>query len=114
MDSNGMCIHPRIAGARRLAIERAPLTEIRGIIVRAKKVPDRFPSNEDSIGIELVGEALPRGSSVREDQKKYESVSDAQNASLKWLVKELAATLHVPLQPASAARGRNSSRPSVP
>jgi hypothetical protein len=30
----------------------------------AKKVPARFPSNEDSIGIELVGEALPRGSNV--------------------------------------------------
>ncbi len=62
-----------------------------------KKAPDRFPSNEDSIGIELVGQALPRGNSVPEDKKVFESVTTAQNASLAWLVSELAITLGVPL-----------------
>jgi len=177
LDSNGMCVHPRILNARRPTIERAAMTAVSGIIVhqtggataqsslssylqasangahflidrdgtiyqtaslhrqtwhvgklksrcllekrctptelkslskfnpraedkheRTKKAPDRFPSNEDSIGIELVGEPLPRGTSVREDQKKYEAVSAAQNASLKWLVQELTTTLKVPLR----------------
>lgn len=62
-----------------------------------KSVPDRFPSNHDSIGIELVGEALPRGSAVADAKKTYEQVTDAQNASLKWLVKELSATLNIAL-----------------
>ena len=63
-----------------------------------KSVPDRFPSNEDSIGIELVGEALPRGSSVPEQKKTYESVTEQQNASLHWLVSELALSLNIQLQ----------------
>jgi N-acetyl-anhydromuramyl-L-alanine amidase AmpD len=52
----------------------------------AKPFPERFPTNEDSIGIELVGKF---------DQKtgKYETVTDAQNASLRWLIKELATAL---------------------
>jgi N-acetyl-anhydromuramyl-L-alanine amidase AmpD len=64
---------------------------------RSKPTPDRFPSNQDSIGIELVGEALPRGASVPDEQKTYQLVSDEQNASLKWLIGELTATLAVPL-----------------
>ncbi len=52
-----------------------------------KKVfPDRYPSNNDSIGIELVGEALPRGNDVPDDKKVYETVSEKQNASLKRLI----------------------------
>jgi len=58
-----------------------------------KSVPDRFPSNEDSIGIELVGEALPRN--VPEPDRVYETVTAAQNASLKWLIASLSATLRV-------------------
>ena len=65
---------------------------------RIKRVPDRFPSNEDSIGIELVGEALPRGKLVPEDQKTYQAVSEVQNVALKWLVQELAGTFGVPLR----------------
>lgn len=61
----------------------------------AKQVPDRFPANIDSIGIEPVGEALPRGSAVPEDKKVYETVTEAQNASLAWLVRELSATLAI-------------------
>ncbi len=63
----------------------------------AKSVPDRFPSNEDSIGIELVGAALPRGNSIPEDKKVYETVTAQQNDSLKWLISELTITLKVPM-----------------
>jgi N-acetyl-anhydromuramyl-L-alanine amidase AmpD len=58
-------------------------------------VPDRFPANEDSIGIELVGEALPHGRSVPDAKKVYEQLTDAQNDSLKWLVAELSMTLNI-------------------
>jgi len=62
-----------------------------------KSVPDRFPSNQDAIGIELVGEALPRGTSIPEEQKTYEPVTEAQNKGHGWLVRELAVTLNLPL-----------------
>jgi N-acetyl-anhydromuramyl-L-alanine amidase AmpD len=48
----------------------------------AKSYPDRFPMNSDSIGIELVGSFLTK-------KKEYETVTDAQNTSLAWLVGEL-------------------------
>lgn len=55
-----------------------------------KPWPDRFPSNADSVGIECVGEwAGDRG------KEKYVPLTDAQNESLKWLVKELAGALGV-------------------
>lgn len=60
-----------------------------------KSTPDRFPSNQDSIGIELVGEALPRGNGIPEDKKVYEAVTSAQNDSLAWLVRELSITLKI-------------------
>jgi N-acetyl-anhydromuramyl-L-alanine amidase AmpD len=47
-----------------------------------KNYPDRFPSNEDSIGIELVG-------AYNKTTKQYEAVTAAQNNSLKWLLNEL-------------------------
>jgi len=56
----------------------------------AKAWPQRYPSNRDAIGIELVGRFLP-------DQARYESVGPEQNASLKWLVHTLAIALGVPL-----------------
>lgn len=52
-----------------------------------KQVPDRYPSNEDSIGIEIVGMA--------NKQKIYEPVTAQQIASLRWLVSELTSTLRV-------------------
>ena len=57
-----------------------------------KQVPERFPSNKDSIGIELVGEAFPTG-----PRKKmvYEQVTEEQNKSLKWLIDELCMSLSV-------------------
>jgi len=62
-----------------------------------KRAPDRYPSNEDSIGIELVGEALPRDSNTPDAQKRYQAVTEAQNASLRWLISELAQTLGSPM-----------------
>jgi N-acetylmuramoyl-L-alanine amidase len=45
---------------------------------KAKQVPDRYPSNDDSIGIELVGKVLANG--------MYETVTSDQNSSLGgWL-----------------------------
>lgn len=44
-----------------------------------KNYPDRYPSNEDSLGIEIVG-AFDAKSQV------YESVNKEQNSSLVWLV----------------------------
>lgn len=55
----------------------------------AKSVPDRFPSNRDSIGIELVGSTNPQG--------VYDTVPLAQNNALKWLVAELRILLGVAL-----------------
>lgn len=54
---------------------------------KAKQVPDRYPSNEDSVGIELVGKVLANG--------VYEAVTAAQNTSLRWLVSEIQTTLGV-------------------
>jgi N-acetyl-anhydromuramyl-L-alanine amidase AmpD len=62
-----------------------------------KSVPDRYPSNADAIGIELVGEALPRGGSTPDALKTYEPVTPAQNAALQWLIQELSNTLNIPL-----------------
>lgn len=62
-----------------------------------KKTPGRFPANHDSIGIELVGEALPRGDHIKDDKKTYETVTDAQNLSLKWLISVLTAAFDIPM-----------------
>lgn len=48
---------------------------------RKKSYPDRYPINNESIGIELVGKSI--------DSKNYEAVTPLQNASLQWLVGEL-------------------------
>jgi N-acetyl-anhydromuramyl-L-alanine amidase AmpD len=55
----------------------------------AKNYPDRYPSNADSIGIEIVG-------SYDAKNQSYESVNAKQNASLKWLIGEL--SIHLNLQ----------------
>jgi N-acetyl-anhydromuramyl-L-alanine amidase AmpD len=58
-----------------------------------KSFPNRYPSNFDSIGIELVGDAIgPEGKEI------FESVADAQNLSLRWLTLELAHTFKVEMQ----------------
>ena len=54
---------------------------------KAKQVPDRYPSNDDSVGIELVGKVLANG--------VYDAVTADQNTSLRWLVAEVQTTLGV-------------------
>jgi N-acetyl-anhydromuramyl-L-alanine amidase AmpD len=74
-----------------------------------KAVPARYPSNSDSVGIELVGRCylppgfkIPSGASaldidkLRGEYGVYELATGAQNASLRWLTEELRASLHVP------------------
>ncbi|WP_263140761.1 N-acetylmuramoyl-L-alanine amidase [Pseudomonas sp. RIT-PI-AD] len=67
---------------------------------QAKAAPDRYPSNQDSIGIELVGETVPNPSFGRvagAAERNFVTVTDAQNASLKWLIGEISSTLRVPM-----------------
>ncbi|RBL87915.1 N-acetylmuramoyl-L-alanine amidase [Streptomyces cavourensis] len=61
-----------------------------------KDTPERFPSNVDSIGIELVGDATPHNT---HDDKliRYETVTVEQNRSLTWLVGELKSSMGVPV-----------------
>jgi N-acetyl-anhydromuramyl-L-alanine amidase AmpD len=59
-----------------------------------KSWPDRYPSNKDAIGIELVGKAFDKGGKEAE----YEATTEQQNTSLAWLIKELADTLGVSMQ----------------
>nr|WP_240754344.1 N-acetylmuramoyl-L-alanine amidase [Lampropedia aestuarii] len=58
-----------------------------------KKVPDRYPANIDSIGIEIVGQALPL--TALEDDKIFESLSNEQTVSLRWLINQLSAQLNI-------------------
>lgn len=53
---------------------------------KTKSYPDRYPSNSDAIGIEIVGKYETKNQS-------YESVNAKQNTSLKWLVSELSTHL---------------------
>lgn len=61
-----------------------------------KPVPDRYPSNQDSIGIELVGQALPL-SEPNPDKRIYEPLTNHQQTSLNWLLDELRQTIKVPI-----------------
>jgi N-acetyl-anhydromuramyl-L-alanine amidase AmpD len=62
----------------------------------AKSVPDRYPANQDSIGIEIVGAfRVPKGKDAGE-YGVYEAVNQKQNDSLRWLVQELAVTFSIP------------------
>lgn len=49
---------------------------------RKKGYPDRYPLNEDSIGIEIVG-------NYNKSKKIYDGVTGLQNQSLGWLISEL-------------------------
>ncbi len=71
-----------------------------------KTTPSRYPSNLDSIGIEIVGEAhLPPGVKAPtnpEDRKRlmaniavYEALTVNQTHSLRYLIHELAETLQI-------------------
>ncbi len=74
-----------------------------------KEVPDRYPSNADSIGIEIVGIAIPpppesiphglQGKSREryiDEHSKYEAVNRIQSMALQYLVDELTRILAVP------------------
>lgn len=56
---------------------------------KSKNYPDRYPTNNDSLGIEIVGE-------YHKATQAYETVNALQNVSLKWLISEL--TVHLNLQ----------------
>jgi hypothetical protein len=57
-----------------------------------KSVPKRYPSNSDSIGIELVAGTV--GSAT---DPAYEAATPSQNRSLAWLISELRQNFRVPL-----------------
>jgi N-acetyl-anhydromuramyl-L-alanine amidase AmpD len=63
----------------------------------AKHVPQRYPSNEDSIGIEIVGAVVAAKGQNPAEQGVYETVNEQQNASLHWLIAELTSTFGVPI-----------------
>lgn len=63
----------------------------------AKDVPQRYPSNEDSVGIEIVGAAAAGKGQNQAEQGIYEMVNAQQNASLRWLVAELTSTFKIPM-----------------
>ncbi len=73
-----------------------------------KQWPARYPTNQEAVGIEIVGRAeLPAGfvppkqyqnktpEQLRGEFGIYETPTAAQNGSLKWLIDELIATLKV-------------------
>jgi N-acetyl-anhydromuramyl-L-alanine amidase AmpD len=55
---------------------------------KAKSYPDRYLTNDDSIGIEIVGK-------YNNKAKSYEIVNADQNASLKWLIQQLSLELRL-------------------
>jgi N-acetyl-anhydromuramyl-L-alanine amidase AmpD len=63
----------------------------------AKPVPERYPSNQDSIGIEIVGGLAPGDSRLSAEKGVYEDVNKRQNDSLRWLVQAISMTLSVPM-----------------
>ncbi len=62
-----------------------------GQVELRKSWPSRFPHNGDSIGIELVGEALPKTDDVR----SFEPLTDDQQQALSWIVRGLAIALGI-------------------
>jgi len=58
-----------------------------------KNTPYRYPSNKDAIGVEMVGQAY---SVKNKKEKVYETVTEKQNTSLKWLLEELRQTFSIP------------------
>lgn len=62
-----------------------------------KEIPARYPSNKDSIGIELVGTVVTPNDQSPAEKGVYEQVTAEQNASLRWLVQELTFSFRVPV-----------------
>lgn len=63
-----------------------------GRVEASKPWPQRYPSNSDSFGIEVVGKALASSNG----QLVYEALTEQQQASLKWLISELQITFNLP------------------
>lgn len=63
----------------------------------AKDVPQRDPSNEDSLGIEIVGAVVAGKGQNPAEQGVHEAVNAQQNASLRWLITELTSTFGIPM-----------------
>lgn len=63
----------------------------------AKQVPQRYPSNEDSVGIEIVGAVVTGKSQNLAEHGVYEPVNEQQNESLRWLIAELTSTFGIPM-----------------
>ncbi len=59
---------------------------------KVKSYPNRYPLNEDAIGIEIVGRAKKIAG---QNHKIYEPVNVIQNASLKWLINTLYSFLNL-------------------
>ena len=59
-----------------------------GRVEAAKAWPDRYPGNFDSLGIEIVGQAVPRPG-TKKKVFDFEPLTDAQQSSLQWLVQQL-------------------------
>lgn len=72
-----------------------PTTEHR--MEMAKHVPQRYPSNEDSVGIEVVGAVVAGKGQNPAEQGVYETVNEQQNTSLRWLIAELTSTFGIPM-----------------
>jgi N-acetyl-anhydromuramyl-L-alanine amidase AmpD len=53
---------------------------------KIKDYPDRYPQNDDSIGVEIVG-------GYDDEKDEYEAVNSSQNESLKWLVNAISENL---------------------
>ncbi|MCS0616607.1 N-acetylmuramoyl-L-alanine amidase, partial [Massilia kyonggiensis] len=93
--------------ARCLAEHRCSPTELQALrhfsprvehrMETAKQVPQRYPSNEDSIGIEIVGAVVAGRGQNSAEQEVYEPVNAQQNASLRWLISELTSTFGIPM-----------------
>lgn len=79
-----------------LALKRfSPKSEHR--MEMAKQVPQRYPANDDSVGIEIVGAVVAGKGQNPAEQGVYETVNAQQNASLRWLIAELTSTFGIPM-----------------
>lgn len=61
----------------------------------AKHVPQRYPSNEDSVGIDIIGAVVTGKGQNPAEQGLYETVNEQQNASLHWLIAKLTSTFGI-------------------
>jgi N-acetyl-anhydromuramyl-L-alanine amidase AmpD len=68
-----------------------------GKIEKRKTFPSRYPSNEDSLGIEIISKAFP-SNDPKIKKLIFEPVTSEQNNSLKWIVAELTVTLNISMK----------------